>query len=213
MAPRGGAVLALIDNDVRTADPHVTKAEQAGATVVRWDLGFSIEGQICSELDAAELQEFISLGMERRGAGSIVLDDINSRDQSRRVPNLTVAEWLLIRSLEDARQLVALAASHGKRGWFKDVDGGRAVGEWLGIREAGNRQTVDCERGRTAGRDPRQAPARCLRQIVSRGLAAVRSGCCSNSSSPRARTPRIDRPDEGLVRDGQLGVLPVSHSV
>lgn len=35
MAPLGSSVLALIDNDVRTADPHVLRAEQAGVTVIR----------------------------------------------------------------------------------------------------------------------------------------------------------------------------------
>ncbi len=128
MAPLGCAVLALIDNDVRTADPHVAKAEQAGATIIRWDVGHCIEAQICSQLDVNELQDLISLGVERRGAESTVLDDINSRGRAR-MPNLTVEDWLLIYSIEDARGVVALAAS--KRGWFKDVNAGRALGEWL----------------------------------------------------------------------------------
>lgn len=131
MAPLGCAVLVLIDNDVRTADPHVAEAEEAGATVVRWDPGFCIESQICAQLDADELQDLIALGVERRGAESTVLDDINSVDPARQAPNLTVADWLLIHSVEDARELVGRAASQGKRGWFKDVDGGRALGEWL----------------------------------------------------------------------------------
>lgn len=121
-------MLALIDNDVRTADPRVAKAEQAGATIIRWDVGHRIEAQICSQLDANELQDFISLRVERRGAESTVLDDINSRGRAR-MPNLTVEDWLLIYSIEDARGVVALAAS--KRGWFKDVNAGRALGEWL----------------------------------------------------------------------------------
>ena len=134
MVPLGCGVLALIDNDVRSADPHITMAEQAGATVIRWDLGRCIESQICSQLDASELQDLISLGVECRGAESTVLDDINSRDSARQVPNLTVDDWLPIHSIEDARELVALAAS--KRGWFKEIDAGRALGEWLLARRA-----------------------------------------------------------------------------
>lgn len=128
MSPLGCAVLALIDNDVRTADPHVAKAELAGATIVRWDVDRCIETQICSQLDVGELQDLISLGVESRGAESTVLDDINSRGRAQ-VTNLAVADWLLFHSIEDARDVVALAAS--KRGWFKDVDAGRVLGEWL----------------------------------------------------------------------------------
>lgn len=132
MAPLGCSVLALIDNDVRTTDPHVAKAEQAGATVVRWELGFCIESQVCSLLDADELQEFISLGVECRGAENTVLDDIKAVGQAQ-VSSLIVRDWLDAGTykLEDARHIVAVTASHRKRGWFKSVDGGRALGEWL----------------------------------------------------------------------------------
>ena len=130
MAPLGSSVLALIDNDVRTADPHVIKAEQAGATVVRWEDDRCIESQICSHLDADELQSFISLGVEHRGAESTVLDDIKSIGQAK-VTDLVVADWIHTYSIEEARGFVALAASHRRRGWFKDVDAGRALGEWL----------------------------------------------------------------------------------
>ncbi|MDO5619517.1 ATP-dependent nuclease [Kocuria sp.] len=128
MAPLGCSVLALIDNDVRTADSHVLKAQQAGATIIRWEDGHCIESQICSQLDADELQAFISLGVEHRGAESTVLDDINSRGKVQ-VRNLTVLDWLETYGIKDARYVVALAAI--KRGWFKDVDAGRALGEWV----------------------------------------------------------------------------------
>ncbi|WP_129658131.1 ATP-dependent nuclease [Rothia uropygialis] len=133
MAPLGCSVIALIDNDVRTADPHVTKAKRAGATVIRWEEDRCIESQVCSQLDTDELQDFISLGVQHRGAESTVLDDINSRSRVQ-VRNLTVTDWLAFQSIEDARAVVSLAAS--KRGWFKDVDSGRALGEWLLARRA-----------------------------------------------------------------------------
>lgn len=130
MAPLGCSVLALIDNDVRTADPHVDVAEQAGATVVRWEYDHCIESQVCAQLDAVELQDFISLGVQHRGAESTVLDDIKVIGQAQ-VPSLVVVDWLHTYTIEQARRFVALAASHGRRGWFKDVDAGRALGEWL----------------------------------------------------------------------------------
>ncbi|AXE39137.1 ATP-dependent nuclease [Acidipropionibacterium virtanenii] len=132
MAPLGCSVLALIDNDVRTADPHVIKAEQAGATVVRWEHGLCIEAQVCSRLDADELQDFISLGIECRGAESTVIDDLRAVCQAE-VSSLNVQDWLRTNDIDmaEARNIVATAASHGKRGWFKSVDSGRALGGWL----------------------------------------------------------------------------------
>lgn len=135
MAALGCSVLALIDNDVRTADSHVTKAERAGAMIVRWEPGNCIESQVCSELDAEELQDFIDLGVEHRGSRSTVLDDINSIGETK-LENLVVEDWLHNLNIEQARCIVASAASNGKRGWFKDVDAGRALGEWLLERRA-----------------------------------------------------------------------------
>lgn len=150
MVPLGCSVLALIDNDVRTTDPHVTKAKQAGATVVRWEDGLCIESQVCSQLDADELQEFISLGIERRGADSTVLDDVKTVGHAQ-VPNLIVKEWLGVGlyTIEDARRIVASAASNGRRGWFKNVDGGGAPlasGCWHG---AAGRTSQPCSQGST----------------------------------------------------------------
>lgn len=135
MAPLGCSVLALIDNDVRTADPHVVEAEKAGATVVRWEVDRCIESQVCSQLSADELTDFISLGVEHRGAESTVLDDIRAIGQAQ-VTSLAVTDWLHTYSIDEARSIVATAARHGKRGWFKDVDAGRALGEWLLARRA-----------------------------------------------------------------------------
>ncbi|GAA1546230.1 hypothetical protein [Brevibacterium picturae] len=68
--------------------------------------------------------------MEHRGAESTVLDDIKSIGQAQ-VTSLVVGDWVHIYSIEEACEIVALAASHRRRGWFKDVDAGRALGEWL----------------------------------------------------------------------------------
>lgn len=135
MAPLGCSVLALIDNDVRTADPHVKKAEEAGATVIRWEVDHCIESQVCSQLSVDELTDFIALGVECRGAKSTVLDDIKTIGQAQ-VTSLVVADWLDTYSIGEARDIVALAARHRRRGWFKDVDAGRALGEWLLSRRA-----------------------------------------------------------------------------
>lgn len=129
MAPLGFAVLVLMDNDVRTADPHVGKAEAAGATVLRWDEGLNIEAQVCRRLNPVQLAAFINLGVDCRGARSTVLDDINSVSPSHPVADLDVGGWLDSESIEDARSRVARAAD--KRKWFKNVDAGRALGKWL----------------------------------------------------------------------------------
>lgn len=129
MAPLGCEVLALIDNDVRTADPHVTKAVKAGATIVRWDTDFCIEAQVCANLNTDEIQEFVNLGVDLRGSESTVLDDIQSQSQDSQLVNLDVNEWCKFHSIEEIRNIAALAAT--RRKWFKNVDGGRALGEWL----------------------------------------------------------------------------------
>ena len=130
MVPLGCSVLALIDNDVSDADPHVDRANRAGATILRWDKGHCIESQVCSQLDPVELQDFISFGVEQRGAESTVLDDIKVIGEAQ-VNSLDVGEWLGTYSIEQARDFVSRAARHSRRGWFKDVDSGRLLGNWL----------------------------------------------------------------------------------
>jgi putative ATP-dependent endonuclease of OLD family len=130
MAALGFEVAGFMDNDVRDSDTHVAAAESAGASIIRWDHGHNTETQICSVLEAQGLTTFVQLGVQRRNAASTVLQDLNDVDTSCKVPSLDVEEWIAAGiTITDARQRIAKAAV--KRKWFKEIEGGKALGGWL----------------------------------------------------------------------------------
>ena len=134
LAQLGYEVAGFMDNDVRSVDEAARTAGSAGVKVVQWDKGFNTESQVCNELTVEELTEFLALGVTLRGAESTVRDDLNSVDSSRPVPSLQIQDWIDAGiTLEDARARVARASN--KRKWFKDVDDGKTLGEWLLTRE------------------------------------------------------------------------------
>lgn len=134
MASLGYAVAGFMDNDNPDLDPYVSAASEAGVTVVRWGQGQSTETQLCAQLEAASLDDLLALAVERRAAESTVLDDLNATDSPVLVASLRVQDWIdLGISLEDARTRVSMASI--KRKWFKEVDGGKALGSWIMQRE------------------------------------------------------------------------------
>ena len=138
LAGLGFAVAGLLDNDDRAVDAAVIDAQLAGATMVRWNLGMNTERQICSQLGAKGLSSFIRLGIARRSSEQTVVEDLNSKVGDSPVTSLDVRDWISAGvSIEDARTRVA--ASAVARRWFKEVDGGRALGEWL-MRNAASTQ-------------------------------------------------------------------------
>lgn len=139
LAAIGYGVLAFMDNDDRGPDAAVETARVAGVVFVRWDYGLNLEGQICSNLDSNGLTSLLLLGAELRRGEETVLQDLNGIDSGNPVSSLKVDEWIATGSLtlERARELVTRAAC--KKSWFKDVDNGRALGEWL-INHSGEEQ-------------------------------------------------------------------------
>ena len=140
LAHLGFVVAGFLDNDDRTVDAVVAAAEAAGVQVIRWDEGLKTETQVCSDLKANGLTSFIALGVNRRSSEDTVLQDLNSVDPENPVTSLDVQDWLNAGSalaLEDARVRITTAAVNRK--WFKDVEGGRALGRWI-LRNYGNRQ-------------------------------------------------------------------------
>ncbi|MDE0573743.1 ATP-binding protein [Demequina sp. B12] len=126
----GYAVAGFMDADDPSVDVAVQEALDAGVQIVRWEPGNSIEDQACSGLSWKGLSKFIALGVERRAAESTVLDDLNVDHSENRVTSLDAADWQAQGiTLEQARDRVATAAN--KRKWFKEVEDGRALGEWL----------------------------------------------------------------------------------
>ncbi|GAA2021860.1 hypothetical protein GCM10009819_00470 [Agromyces tropicus] len=126
----GYAVAGFMDNEDRSVDAAVEAAESTGVTIVRWDTGHNIESQICANLNANGLTKFVELGVERRAAESTVLDDLTSIDSANPITSLDVQTWISAgTTLDEARDRIAVAAN--KRKWFKEVDDGRALGEWI----------------------------------------------------------------------------------
>lgn len=130
MAEFGQEVVAILDNDARDVDRHVTAAEALGVDVVRWDLGNNTERQVCADLDADGLSKLLQLGVEVRNAPDTVLADLNAGDSTPPVSSLAVGDWISGgMSIEEARERVVRATVNRK--WFKEVDAGRALGAWL----------------------------------------------------------------------------------
>lgn len=121
----------LIDNDDRTIDRWVTRAQGAGVVVIRWDDGHCTETQLTAALDAELLDSLIRLGIEVRASESTVLDDLNhALGGNGPLNSCDVSLWLTEgMGLEIARQTVGHAMRD--REWFKTVEHARRLGEWL----------------------------------------------------------------------------------
>jgi putative ATP-dependent endonuclease of OLD family len=123
-------VATFLDNDDDSVNECIASAEASGVKVIRWNPGLNTESQVCADLKANGLTSFIKLGVERRSGEDTVLQDLNSIEPTNPVPSLDVEDWTLSGiALEDARDRIVTAAV--KRKWFKNVDGGRALGEWI----------------------------------------------------------------------------------
>lgn len=130
LAGLGFAVAGFLDNDDRAVDTAVLDAQVAGATMIRWDMGFNTEAQICSNLEADGLTSLVMEGVARRNSEQTVLDDLNSIDALPKVTSLDAQDWINEgAAIGEARGRVALVAIARK--WFKEVEGGRALGKWL----------------------------------------------------------------------------------
>lgn len=126
----GYSVIGLMDHDVPDDDTAVEEIQQQGMQVVRWDAGQSTEAAICSKLESGELSQLLFLVEESGRDKSVLLDDLAAFSTKGRPASLDVASWLENgMSLDEARDLIVKVAS--RRKWFKSVDGGRLLGEWL----------------------------------------------------------------------------------
>ncbi len=126
----GMSVAGFMDNDDRTVDAAVEQARQADIEIVTWDDGFSIEQQLCNELDADGLSRLLELASELRVGIDTVIGDLNSDGGDTEVSSLQVQDWIGDgQSLEEARGRVAKAAM--KKKWFKDVEAGRKLGSFM----------------------------------------------------------------------------------
>lgn len=121
----------LMDNDARDADRAVVKAQELGIEIIRWDIDHNTEKQITASLDAAELDSLLQLAAVQRAGERTVINDLLEIQPALNVSTLRVQGWLdgAEITIEDAREAIALTAH--EKDWFRLVDGGRALGEWV----------------------------------------------------------------------------------
>lgn len=128
----GYDAVVLMDNDDRSVDSEVNKAEREGVTVRRWDKGHDTERELVATLTAAQLTEILEIAVENRVNQQTVLQDLHNQDSSgAEISALDVAEWIADHgfTLETARSLIASAAK--KYSWFKNPYQGRRLAEWI----------------------------------------------------------------------------------
>lgn len=133
----GYEAAGLMDNDDRTVDSAVATSVAEGALIIRWDDNNNLEQQLVSQLDTAGLSSLLEVAVLRRNDERTVLNDLARVRPDKSFVSLAVAAWMDDSfSLENARDLLAKAAVESK--WFKEVDGGRALGTWLANRSSDN---------------------------------------------------------------------------
>ncbi|WP_165695002.1 ATP-dependent nuclease [Mycobacteroides abscessus] len=128
----GYAAVVLMDNDDRSVDAAVRKAEREGVSVRRWATGNDTERELVSTLDSEQLSEVLQIGVEGRVDVHTVLQDLNNVDTTgSSLTNLDVTDWLGSHGLtiEQARELVAAAAK--EYSWFKNPYQGRRLAAWI----------------------------------------------------------------------------------
>jgi len=127
----GYAVAVFMDSDDRTVDANVRKAESAGVVVARWAKGHNTESQLAASLDAPGLTSLLLLGVDVRSSESTVVNDLTQAGLPGDIVSLKVEDWIADGStdLAGARGLISKAMIASK--WFKNVDAGNSLGEWI----------------------------------------------------------------------------------
>lgn len=130
----GYEVTLFIDSDEDGANKMGRGVERAGGFVVQWDGNVCTEAAICAELDADGLTEFVRLSIEvaedQDTAAQAHLDQLTGRGAPKTATPDDVASWLSAgMDLPSARGVVARAAK--EKGWFKNVDRGKALAKLI----------------------------------------------------------------------------------
>lgn len=129
----GFQVAGLLDHDDNSVQKAVDKARGAGVPILQWDQGNNTESQICSSLSWSMLEEFIKIGVDCRSGETTVLTDLHKAGLPGGQKSLEMESWRKSGlTIETARSIVAQAAN--KSEWFKNIDSGKILGEWLTAR-------------------------------------------------------------------------------
>lgn len=136
----GYEVVLFLDSDEPGANGMVAGVEDAGGKVVQWAGEVCTERAICEHLDADGLTGLLAAAVaahedeEPEAALSSVVDAVQNRQAPKTEPPLDVTKWIDAGTdLGKARDIVGMAAS--KKVWFKNVDKGKHLAEFLLTRD------------------------------------------------------------------------------
>lgn len=137
----GYNAIGLVDNDVDADRKAVQDGIQKGLQIEHWDEGKCIESQVCKSLSETELAEFIKCAEPIRGDEKTLLADLNRNGLPEECTTIDTRNWQQFGvSLNEAREYVSSAATdkrfkghnkEGKRAWFKTVDNGKTLADWV----------------------------------------------------------------------------------
>lgn len=129
----GYEVAGFMDNDETNTADAVSKAKSKGIQIFRWKESFNTETQICSSLNYSQLEAFVRNHASRERHLNNALKDleeawgVGAEDYIR---SLSANDWSTDRvELQKLRGAVGKAAH--KNGWYKDIEKGERLGEWL----------------------------------------------------------------------------------
>lgn len=131
----GYDVAVLVDNDDASIDAAIAEASSAGVEVFRWDQGLNTESQVVMYLDQGGIERMLDLGIEMRNDRETVLLDLKKHGLPAAVDTLSLSDWFAVGvpDLATAKEIVKKAMVKSK--WFKDVDSGRRLGDWLMVEQ------------------------------------------------------------------------------
>ncbi len=129
----GYEVVLVLDSDDEAANELVPEVEAAGGKVVQWTGGVCTERAICDQLSAEGLTAFIDRAVEAADDPETsrvsFIDQLKARGAptvNEKEAQLDVAAWVAAgTTLEQAR--VTVGGTAKDKGWFKNVDRGKAL--------------------------------------------------------------------------------------
>lgn len=130
----GYDVVLFLDSDEPEANNTVPRVEAAGGRVVQWLGEVCTERALCDQLGAEGLSAFIAAAVaaaDDPDAATVSYTTLlRDKGAAASATPLDVASWLAEgQSLQEAREVVGNAAK--EKGWFKNVDRGRALANFV----------------------------------------------------------------------------------
>lgn len=124
LATLGYKVALLADSDTNST-PSDAVLLAAGVEVIRWQGSCNTEQRVALDLPESNLQTLLNWAVAEKGTES-VLQSLKSRLND--ITSVSIPDWQKSGTpLDEIRDTIGAAAA--KKGWFKDIERGRALGQ------------------------------------------------------------------------------------